>query len=92
MGPTNFPETSVKSYHSMIRKIQKPRRSHLHTGGSLMSRVGYLSLVTEKKQTNERRNERTNKQTNKQASKQASKQTNKHLAMYSCLQRESEVM
>ena len=37
MGPTNCPETSVWSYHSMLRKIPVEHKSHLRSGGSLKS-------------------------------------------------------
>ena len=39
MGPIDCPETSVRYYHSTLRKIPKERRSHLHLGGSLKSRI-----------------------------------------------------
>jgi hypothetical protein len=39
MKPIGCPETSVQSYHSMLRNIPKERRSHIHRGGSLKSRT-----------------------------------------------------
>jgi hypothetical protein len=35
IGQIGCPETSVRNYHSTLRKIPKERRSHLHRGGSL---------------------------------------------------------
>ena len=37
MGPIGCPETSVRNYHSTLRKNPKERRSHLHRGRSLKS-------------------------------------------------------
>jgi hypothetical protein len=37
MGTIGCPETSVRIYHTMLRKIPEDRRSHLHRGGSLKS-------------------------------------------------------
>jgi len=34
MGPTDCPETSVRDYHSTMRKILKECRSRLHCIGS----------------------------------------------------------
>ena len=39
MGPIGCPETSVRNYHSTLRKITKELRSHVHRGGSLKSRI-----------------------------------------------------
>jgi hypothetical protein len=39
MGPTGGPDTSVWNYHSKLRKIPEERRSYLHRGGSLKSRI-----------------------------------------------------
>jgi hypothetical protein len=39
MGPISFPETSVQNCHSTLRHIPEERRSHLHGGGSLKSRM-----------------------------------------------------
>jgi len=52
MGPTGLPETSVRNYHYMLRKIQKERRSHLLSGESLKSR----KILQRWQQTNFRRN------------------------------------
>jgi len=35
--PTGCPETSVRNYHSMLRKVPHEGRSHLHHDGSLES-------------------------------------------------------
>ena len=35
MGPISFPETSVRSYNSALRKIPKEHSYHLHRGGKL---------------------------------------------------------
>jgi len=39
MWPLDCPETSVRNYHSTLRNIPEERRSHLHRGGSLKSRI-----------------------------------------------------
>ena len=39
MGPIGCPETSVRNYRSTLRNIPEERRSHLHRGGSLKSRM-----------------------------------------------------
>jgi hypothetical protein len=35
MGPTLFPETSVKDYHTTLRNISEERGFHPRRGGSL---------------------------------------------------------
>jgi len=47
MGPLNCPETSVRNYHSTLRHIPEGRRSHLHRGGSLKSRIVIRALGKE---------------------------------------------
>jgi hypothetical protein len=37
MGPIGCPETSIRNYHSTLRKTPEERKSHLHRGGSLKS-------------------------------------------------------
>jgi hypothetical protein len=37
MGPISCPETSVRKYHSMLRKVPREGRSHLPNGRSLKS-------------------------------------------------------
>jgi hypothetical protein len=39
MGPIRCPETSVNNYHSTLRNIPEERRSQVHRGGSLKSRL-----------------------------------------------------
>jgi len=39
MEPIGCPETSTTNYHSRLRNIPEERRSHLHLGGSLNSRI-----------------------------------------------------
>jgi hypothetical protein len=39
MGPIGCPETSVQNYHSTLRNIREKRRSHLHRGVILKSRI-----------------------------------------------------
>ena len=39
MGQICCPETSVRNYHYAVRNIPEERRSHLHRGGSLKSRI-----------------------------------------------------
>jgi hypothetical protein len=38
-GPIGFPETSATNYHSTLHNISEERRSHLHRGGSMSSRI-----------------------------------------------------
>jgi hypothetical protein len=44
MGPIGCPETSVHNCHSTLRNIQQERRSHLHSGGSLISRI-FMTII-----------------------------------------------
>jgi hypothetical protein len=46
MGVIDGPETSVRNYHSALRKIQQELISHLHRRESLKSRVLVLILMT----------------------------------------------
>ena len=39
MGPIGCPETSATDYQSTLRKTPEERRSHIHRGGSLKSRI-----------------------------------------------------
>jgi len=39
MGPIGYPETSIWNYHSTLRNFPEERRSHLHRGRSLKSRM-----------------------------------------------------
>ena len=39
MGLIGCPKMSVLNYHSSLRKILEERRSHLHRGRSLKSRI-----------------------------------------------------
>jgi hypothetical protein len=43
MEPIGYPETSVQNYHSMLCNMPEERRSHLHHGGSLTSRILFVS-------------------------------------------------
>ena len=43
MGPTGYPETSVRHYHYTLRNVPEERRSHLPRGGSLKSHKERLS-------------------------------------------------
>ena len=38
MGPTGYPETSIRNYDTTLRNIPDERTSHLHRGGSLKTR------------------------------------------------------
>ena len=59
-----FPETSVRNYHSTMRKIPEERRYRLHRGRNLNSRNVRLEVSTEEteyvfvfcKQNSEQRN------------------------------------
>jgi hypothetical protein len=44
---TGYLETSVRNYHSTMRKIPEERRSRLHRGGNLKSRNVSLEVNTE---------------------------------------------
>jgi hypothetical protein len=44
MGPIGCPETSVHNYYSTLRNIPEERRSYVHGGGSLKSRVVRLNF------------------------------------------------
>jgi len=46
MGPIRCFETSVRNYHSTLRKIPKERKSHLHRRWSLKSRIVYACVVS----------------------------------------------
>ena len=39
MGPVDYPETSVRNYHSALRNIPEERSSRIHGGGSVKSHV-----------------------------------------------------
>jgi len=45
MGLIGCAETSVRNYHSTLRKITKERISHLHRGGSLQERNTGLVMI-----------------------------------------------
>jgi hypothetical protein len=45
MGPIGCLETSVQNCHSTLRNIPEERRSHLHHGGSLKSRMKLLNII-----------------------------------------------
>jgi hypothetical protein len=45
IGPISCPETSARNYHSTLRKIPKERRSHLHCGVSLKSRLDVYDIT-----------------------------------------------
>lgn len=45
MGPIGLPETSVQNYQSTLRSVPEERRSHLHSGGSLKSRMLDTAVV-----------------------------------------------
>jgi hypothetical protein len=45
MGPIGCPETSVQNYHSTLHNIPEERRSHLHRGGSLKTRMFHSSVT-----------------------------------------------
>jgi hypothetical protein len=46
MGPIGCPETSVHNYHSTLYNTPEERRSLLHRGGSLKSRMCVQSSET----------------------------------------------
>jgi hypothetical protein len=45
-GPIGFSETSVANYKSTLRNVTEERRSHLHRGESLKSRIIKRQLCT----------------------------------------------
>jgi hypothetical protein len=44
-GPIGCPETSAIKYQPSLRNIPGERRPHLHPGGSLKSRIFYVSRL-----------------------------------------------
>jgi hypothetical protein len=45
IGPIGCPETSIRNWHSMLRKIPEEGRSHVHRGTSLKSRIRQFKFI-----------------------------------------------
>jgi len=45
MGPTGYPETSVRNYHYSLRNNREERSSQLLCGGSLKSLINFVSVA-----------------------------------------------
>jgi hypothetical protein len=45
MGPTGFPETSVRNYHCSLRNNPEERSSHTLSGRSLKSRTLLKNVI-----------------------------------------------